>query len=70
MAGTGSPDSNGIGELAEAIRSMVQYCRFTGFTHPALLTLAEQAIVANGTTIQQATYGHPSVTSGIRPVRI
>jgi hypothetical protein len=42
------------GELADAMRGMAGYWRFTGFTQPALVRLAEQAIAAHGTVIQQA----------------
>jgi tetratricopeptide (TPR) repeat protein len=43
-----------IGELADAMQGMVEYWRYTGFTQPVLITLAEQAIAAHGTIIQQA----------------
>ena len=43
-----------IGELADAMVAMVEYWRYTGFTQLALVTLAEQAIAAHGTIIQQA----------------
>ena len=42
------------GELAEAMSGMVEYWRFTGFTQPALVNAAGQAIQAHGTTLQQA----------------
>jgi len=43
-----------IRELAAALSGMVEYWRYTGFTQPALVTLAEHAIAAHGTIIQQA----------------
>ena len=42
------------GELADAVYGLTQSWRFTGFTQPALTTLAEQAIQAHGTAFQQA----------------
>ena len=41
-------------ELAEAVYSLAEYWRFTGFTQPALINVARQAIEAHGTTFQQA----------------
>ena len=43
-----------IGELADAVCGMAEYWRYTGFTQPALATLADQAIQARGTAFQQA----------------
>ena len=43
-----------IDELANGIYGLIQYWRFTGFTQPALVKLAESAIEAHGTTVQQA----------------
>ena len=43
-----------IEELADAVYGLVQYWRYTGFTQPALATIAEQAIEAHGTAFQQA----------------
>ena len=42
------------GELAEGMYGLTEYWRFTGFTQPALITIAEQVIKAHGTTFQQA----------------
>ena len=47
-----------IEELADAVSGLVQYWRFTGFTQPALITIAEHAIQAHGTTLQQARTWH------------
>ena len=41
-------------ELAEAVYGLAEYWRFTGFTQPALINVAGQAIEAHGTTFQQA----------------
>ena len=43
-----------IEELADGMSGLVEYWRFTGFTQPALVNTAEQAIEAHGTTVQQA----------------
>ena len=43
-----------IDELADGMYGLVEYWRFTGFTQPALVSAAEQAIEAHGTTGQQA----------------
>ena len=43
-----------IDELADGMHGLIQYWRFTGLTQPALATIAERAIEAHGTTIQQA----------------
>jgi tetratricopeptide (TPR) repeat protein len=42
------------GELADAVYGMVEYWRYTGFTQPALVSIAAQAIQASGTLSQQA----------------
>jgi tetratricopeptide (TPR) repeat protein len=42
------------GELAEAMSGLAEYWRITGFTQPALITVAGQAIQAHGTPFQQA----------------
>jgi tetratricopeptide (TPR) repeat protein len=42
------------GELADGVYGLVEYWRYTGFTQPALVTIAEGAIQAHGTTVQQA----------------
>jgi tetratricopeptide (TPR) repeat protein len=42
------------GELADGVYGLVEYWRYTGFTQPALVTIAEDAIQADGTTFQQA----------------
>jgi len=42
------------GELADAMYGLAEYWRYTGFTQPALLSMAERAIAANGTALQQA----------------
>ncbi|HEY1346660.1 MAG TPA: tetratricopeptide repeat protein [Streptosporangiaceae bacterium] len=47
-------DDGRADELADAMYGMVKYWRYTGFTQPALVSIAEQAIQAHGTTIQQA----------------
>jgi tetratricopeptide (TPR) repeat protein len=41
-------------ELADAVYGLAEYWRFTGFTQPALVTIAEAAIQAHGTPFQQA----------------
>jgi tetratricopeptide (TPR) repeat protein len=43
-----------IDELADGMYGLIRYWRFTGFTQPALAKIAERAIEADGTTIQQA----------------
>ncbi len=43
-----------IGELAGSLYGLANYWRHTGFTQPALAEVAEQAIEAHGTTVQQA----------------
>ena len=43
-----------IGELAGGLYGLANYWRHTGFTQPALAEVAEQAIEAHGTTVQQA----------------
>ena len=43
-----------IDELADAMHGLVEYWRFTGFTQPTLVNIAEEAIGADGTTAQQA----------------
>jgi tetratricopeptide (TPR) repeat protein len=43
-----------IDELTEGLHGLVHYGRHTGFTHPALISTAERAIQAHGTTVQQA----------------
>ena len=43
-----------IDELADGVYGLIQYWRFTGFTQPALVKIAEHAIEAHGTTFQQA----------------
>src|SRR5208282_5509656 len=42
------------GELADALYGIVRYWRYTGFTQPALVSIAEQTIQAQGTIVQQA----------------
>jgi tetratricopeptide (TPR) repeat protein len=42
------------GDLADGIRGLAEYWRFTGFAQPALVKIAEPAIEAHGTTFQQA----------------
>ena len=44
-----------IDELADGLVGLAEYWRFTGFTQPALVNIAEHAIQAHGTTFQQAT---------------
>jgi tetratricopeptide (TPR) repeat protein len=48
-------DNGRAGELANAVYGLVEYWRHTGFTQPALITIAEQAIQAHGTALQKAT---------------
>ena len=43
-----------IDELADGVYGLAEYWRLTGFTQPALVKIAEHAIEAHGTTIQQA----------------
>jgi hypothetical protein len=43
-----------IEELADAMTGLTKYWRFTGFTQPALINAAGQAIQAHGTPFQQA----------------
>jgi tetratricopeptide (TPR) repeat protein len=43
-----------IEELADAVDGLAQYWRYTGLVQPALAALAEQAIEAHGTALQQA----------------
>jgi len=47
-----------IGEVADAVSGLAEYWRFTGFTQPALVTIAEDAIQAHGTALQQAQTWH------------
>ena len=42
------------GELADGMYGLAEYWRFTGFTQPALVTIAEHAIQAHGTAFQRA----------------
>jgi tetratricopeptide (TPR) repeat protein len=42
------------GELADALRGMVRYWRYTGFAQPAAVNIVVQAIEAHGTPAQQA----------------
>jgi len=42
------------GELTDALYGLAEYWRFTGFTQPALICIAEQAIETRGTTLQRA----------------
>jgi tetratricopeptide (TPR) repeat protein len=42
-------------ELADALYGLVEYWRYTGFTQPALVNVAEQAIETRGTIFQKAT---------------
>jgi tetratricopeptide (TPR) repeat protein len=42
------------GELADAMYGLAEYWRITGFTQPALINIAGQAIQAHGTPVQQA----------------
>ena len=43
-----------IDELVGAVYGLANYWRFTGFTQPALVKIAEHAIEAHGTAFQQA----------------
>jgi tetratricopeptide (TPR) repeat protein len=43
-----------IDELADGLYGLIRYWRYAGFAQPALARVAEQAIEAHGTTIQQA----------------
>jgi tetratricopeptide (TPR) repeat protein len=42
------------GELADALRGMIRYWRYTGFAQPAAVSIVVQAIQARGTPTQQA----------------
>ena len=46
-----------IDELADGVYGLAEYWRYTGFTQPALAKIAEHAIEAHGTTVQQAKTG-------------
>ena len=43
-----------VDELADGLYGLAEYWQFTGFTQPALVKIAEQALEAHGTTFQQA----------------